>query len=201
MFRKAGVAADRLLMEQPCQDYLSRYYDVDLLLDTYPYVGGGTTCDALCMGVPVVSLYGRRHGTRFGYSLQMNTGLEELTSALDIMPSLAKMVGFKPEPYWDGQLPAALGGRPREYVISNSLFPGQTYKLCIRTQNHEFRLETTEPTRADGTVDLSRFETHIYTRDEKHEEIEDPALQEFFMCRAIRHMKSFCHGVDEQMGK
>ena len=123
--------------------------------------------------------------------------VEELTSALDIMPSLAKLVGFEPEPYWDGQLPAALGGRAREYVISNSIFPGQTYKLCIRTQNHEFRLETEELTRADGTVDLSGFETHIYTRDAKHEEIEDPALQEFFMCRAVRHMKSFCHGLDE----
>lgn len=126
--------------------------------------------------------------------------VEELTSALDIMPSLARMVGFEPEPYWDGQLPAALGGRAREYVISNSLFPGQTYKLCIRTQAHEFRLETAEPTREDGTVDLSAFETHIYTRDAKHEEIEDPALQEFFMCRAVRHMKSFCHGLDEHTG-
>lgn len=125
--------------------------------------------------------------------------VEELTSALDIMPSLARLVGFETEPYWDGQLPAALGGRPREYVVSNSLFPGQTYKLCLRTQAHEFRLETAEPTREDGTVDLSAFETHIYTRDAKHEEIEDPALQEFFMCRAVRHMKSFCHGLDEHM--
>ena len=83
MFRKAGGAADRLMLEQPGQDYLSRYYDVDLLLDTYPYVGGGTTCDALYMGVPVVSLYGRRHGTRFGYSLLMNTGLEELTASTE----------------------------------------------------------------------------------------------------------------------
>ena len=126
--------------------------------------------------------------------------VKELTSALDIMPSLAKLVGFESEPYWDGQLPEALGGRAREYVISNSLFPGQTYKLCIRTQNHEFRLETAEPTREDGTVDLSGFETHIYTRDAKHEEIENPALQEFFMCRAVRHMSSFCHGLDEHMG-
>ena len=83
MFRKAGVSADRLLMEQPDSDYLSRYCDVDLLLDTYPYVGGGTTCDALYMGVPVVSLYSRRHGTRFGYSLLMNTGLGELTAATE----------------------------------------------------------------------------------------------------------------------
>ena len=83
MFHKAGVDADCLMIEQPGQDYLSRYYDVDLLLDTYPYVGGGTTCDALYMGVPVISRYGRRHGTRFGYSLLMNVGLEELTAATE----------------------------------------------------------------------------------------------------------------------
>ena len=48
------------------------------MLDTFPYPGGGTTCDALYMGVPVVSLYGKRHGTRFGYSLLSNAGIGEL---------------------------------------------------------------------------------------------------------------------------
>ena len=82
-FQRQGVEPDRLLMEGPAPDYLERYLDVDLLLDTYPYVGGGTTCDALYMGVPVISLYGRRHGTRFGYSLLMNTGLGELAAATE----------------------------------------------------------------------------------------------------------------------
>jgi len=53
---------------------------MDIALDTFPYVGGGTTCDALYMGVPVVSLYGQRHGTRFGYSILCNAGLKELTA-------------------------------------------------------------------------------------------------------------------------
>ena len=59
-------------------DYMAQYLEVDIALDTYPYTGGGTTCDALYMGVPVVSLYGEPHGTRFGYSLLKNVGLEEL---------------------------------------------------------------------------------------------------------------------------
>ena len=54
---------------------------MDIALDTYPYPGGGTTCEALYMGVPVVSLYGQRHGSRFGYSLLNNTGLGELAAA------------------------------------------------------------------------------------------------------------------------
>lgn len=82
MFRAQGLeSTGRVIIERPDNDYLNRYQDVDLLLDTYPYVGGGTTCDALYAGVPVISLYGRRHGTRFGYSLLTNAGLGELAAA------------------------------------------------------------------------------------------------------------------------
>lgn len=59
-------------------DYMEDYLDVDIALDTYPYPGGGTTCDALYMGVPVISLYGKSHGSRFGYSILKNIGLEDL---------------------------------------------------------------------------------------------------------------------------
>ena len=51
---------------------------MDIALDTYPYPGGGTTCEALYMGVPVISLYGRHHHERFGYSLLVNAGFGEL---------------------------------------------------------------------------------------------------------------------------
>ena len=50
------------------------------MLDTYPYVGGSTTCDALFCGVPVITMEGSRHSTRFGYSLLMNVGLGELAA-------------------------------------------------------------------------------------------------------------------------
>ncbi|MBR5914576.1 MAG: hypothetical protein IKZ58_09470 [Selenomonadaceae bacterium] len=59
-------------------NYLEEYRDIDIALDTFPYVGGTTTCEALYMGVPVISLYGDRHGTRFGYSILNNVGIGEL---------------------------------------------------------------------------------------------------------------------------
>ena len=59
-------------------NYLDEYRDIDIALDTYPYTGGLTTCDALFMGVPVISLYGERHGSRFGYSILNNVGIGEL---------------------------------------------------------------------------------------------------------------------------
>ena len=54
------------------------YADIDIALDTFPYTGGVTTCEALYMGVPVISLYGNRHGARFGLSILKNVGLGEL---------------------------------------------------------------------------------------------------------------------------
>ena len=63
------------------KNHLVEYDDVDIALDTFPYTGGVTTCEALYMGVPVVSLYGDRHGSRFGLSILNNVGLEELAVA------------------------------------------------------------------------------------------------------------------------
>lgn len=62
--------------------YLEEYGEIDIALDTYPYVGGLTTCEALLCGVPVVSLYGQRHGTRFGLSFLANIGLKELAAEI-----------------------------------------------------------------------------------------------------------------------
>jgi len=50
---------------------------MDIALDTHPYQGGATTCEALYMGVPVITLAGERHCARFGYSMLKNIGLEE----------------------------------------------------------------------------------------------------------------------------
>lgn len=60
------------------KNYLAEYAEIDIALDTFPYTGGLTTCEALNCGVPVISLYGDRHGTRFGLSILKNVGLEGL---------------------------------------------------------------------------------------------------------------------------
>ena len=73
-----GIDLNQIEMRGFTRNYLRDYNDVDIALDTFPYVGGVTTCEALYMGVPVVSLYGKQHGTRFGLSILKNIGLEEL---------------------------------------------------------------------------------------------------------------------------
>jgi predicted O-linked N-acetylglucosamine transferase (SPINDLY family) len=74
-----GIAPERIQLKDavPRQDYLRVHNDVDLLLDTWPFNGGTVTAGALWMGVPVVTLAGKPHRQRVGYSLLKNIGVED----------------------------------------------------------------------------------------------------------------------------
>ena len=76
----AGVPLERVETEGASVDYLAAYGRIDIALDTFPYPGGGTTCDALYMGVPVVTLAGETLGSRFGASLLRNIGADALVA-------------------------------------------------------------------------------------------------------------------------
>lgn len=71
-----GLSEERFQLRGFSADYLPEYYEMDIALDTFPYPGGGTTCDALYMGVPVVTLGDGSHGGNFGISLLKNIGLD-----------------------------------------------------------------------------------------------------------------------------
>jgi len=81
MFTREGVEENRieLLQYEPSvRGHLDLYGRVDIALDTHPYHGTTTTCEALWMGVPVVTLAGNCHASRVGVSLLSNIGLPEL---------------------------------------------------------------------------------------------------------------------------
>lgn len=76
--KNIGFDLERVIFEPDSADYMDRYLDIDIALDTYPYTGGGTTFDALYMGVPVITLYGERRNTRFSLGILTNIGLSQL---------------------------------------------------------------------------------------------------------------------------
>ena len=80
-FGKHGVAADRLrFIDNRAGEasHLSYYNEIDITLDTFPLTGGTTTCDAIWMGVPVVTLVGDYFHQRISYSDLMQCGLDDL---------------------------------------------------------------------------------------------------------------------------
>jgi predicted O-linked N-acetylglucosamine transferase (SPINDLY family) len=78
-FATQGVTADRIVTRagSPHRDLLGQYSDVDIVLDPFPYTGGLTTCEALWMGVPVVTLAGEIFAARHSASHLSNIGLAD----------------------------------------------------------------------------------------------------------------------------
>jgi len=58
-------------------DHLELYSKIDLHLDTFPYNGTTTTCEALWQGVPTVTFAGEVHRARVGYSILSQLGMED----------------------------------------------------------------------------------------------------------------------------
>jgi len=83
LFGEHGIGPERLKLKGWVEDptgHLREYDQVDIALDTFPYGGTTTTCQALWMGVPVVTTVGKVHAHRVGYSILTNIGLAELAA-------------------------------------------------------------------------------------------------------------------------
>jgi protein O-GlcNAc transferase len=83
MFGRMEISADRVEMIGRIADaraHLEHYNRIDVALDTFPYHGTTTTCEALWMGVPVVSTAGKAHVSRVGLSLLTTVGLADLVA-------------------------------------------------------------------------------------------------------------------------
>lgn len=77
-FAAEGISPERLEFRAVRGTHMTHYNDIDIALDTFPQTGGTTTCEALWMGVPTVTLVGEAVFERLSYSILENAGLGDL---------------------------------------------------------------------------------------------------------------------------
>jgi predicted O-linked N-acetylglucosamine transferase (SPINDLY family) len=104
-FAQHGISRGRIEMSYSAvgsQSHLSLYSRFDIALDTFPWSGHTTSCEALWMGVPVITLYGKTHAGRMVASVLNQIGLESLVTRtpdeyVRIAINLARDVGVLAE--------------------------------------------------------------------------------------------------------
>lgn len=140
-FAAAGLDPGRVeLLDRVAsqRDHLAAYSRVDVALDTFPYHGTTTTCEALWMGVPVVTLAGDRHASRVGISLLKAVGRSEwIAETWDHYAHLAALVSTATEFRPDRLALQAEMGRSD---LMNVNHQGRRFEAALRRMRAESKL-------------------------------------------------------------
>ncbi|MAF84211.1 MAG: hypothetical protein CL797_08925 [Chromatiales bacterium] len=135
MFAERGISAKRLdlIGWAPEKDeHMDSYSRVDICLDPFPYNGTTTTCEALWMGVPVISLSGDRHAGRVGTSILHNAGLSEF-----IAPTVESLIALAESLSGDTERLIVLRQGLRERLSESTLMNCQLFTETLENAYRE----------------------------------------------------------------
>ena len=139
-FVEQGIAPERILLRGFIADpagHLASYAAIDIGLDPFPYNGTTTTCEALWMGVPVVTLIGDRHAGRVGLDLLSRIGLSEL-AAPDVEAYIALAVALGEDAARRAQLRAGLRQRMLASPLCDPTRFARSFEAALRQMWQEW---------------------------------------------------------------
>ena len=146
----AGLPAGRLSLHGPVSrdEYLASHADVDVILDTFPYPGGTTTCEALWMGVPTLTLARPGMLARQGEGLLTAAGLQDWIARSPEAYLTKAIRCASPDPRVRAGL-AELRAGLRAHLVTTPLFDGARFaRDWARVIREIWRIECGR--RADG---------------------------------------------------
>jgi protein O-GlcNAc transferase len=143
-FESEGIAAERLQFHPLCggQEYFGLHHQVDMCLDPFPFTGATTTCNALWMGVPTLTLMGPTVAGRLGPALLQHAGLDAFvarsgqdfvdkgTRWAEDLESLAALRAGMRERFLDSPM-----GQPAEFARSLSAAFRQMWRRWCETKD------------------------------------------------------------------
>ncbi len=137
-FAGHGVAPERLDLRgvTPHRDHLAQHGAAHIVLDPFPYSGGLTTCEALWMGVPVVTLPGDTFASRHSASHLSNVGLSDWIAA-DLAEYVAIAVARAADRSGLARLRAGLRGRMAASPLCDAPRFGRHFGAALRTMWRE----------------------------------------------------------------
>jgi len=129
-----GVPREKITIhgQKRPDEHLRLYNDVDIALDTYPYHGTTTTCEALWMGVPVISLIGDRHTSRVGLSILKQIGMEFFAASSE-KEYVAKATALAANPDALSKIRASM----RQRMIGSTLCDAKSFTKHVETAYRE----------------------------------------------------------------
>ncbi len=142
-----GIDAARFTLFEPTQDHASHlalYHNIDIALDTFPYAGTTTTCEALAMGVPVVTCAGDCHAARVGVSLLHAVGLgtqagEDSLIATDREDFLRRAARLAKDRTRLATLHASLAGQVKDSILMNAQAYRRSFYNALQSLWHQQR--------------------------------------------------------------